>query len=1085
MNKKVLTGLGILLLVLTAMISFFAIVKPIPISRTVSESTAQNKTIKVAVVNEDTGTLFNGQQLNIGSILINSFTEKNNYPIEVVSRSIAENGLKNDTYQLMIILPSKFSEESLALESTSPIQANFQYQILSDKKLVVDQAEQAVVDFKELFNKDLVNIYFTSIIGNLQTAQVQVADVVTNEKESLSSFNDNLVDPLSRYSEQFTGIGASPTNLLSTYSSFNKDLLNTNDTFTSIIDVDKTYDSVIDKIKRNQEAWELSLDTREQNLQAYDQAFSKLSVEEQLTKLQALDTYIANNLKEPKIWNDTMDSVEAYNGDISELVANLTTLNTEIDNTLSNYDAKIKEAVAASLANNQTVVDGANQTLGGYIQSLNSSMDAQIGDKWPNFYYDDATIDSLSLSPADKQHLKNINAFMKWYHQKTGRALPNAKTTTFEKNALDNLRQDIKSKIETSRSISLPVFEGEIASVFLTVPDGYGLNVSGYSTTQNGNRYQVLLPTGTTSGTTIPYTLTVQDENNLHILSPVVVQMELNTTEDVMVIKKDAPYDETTETSESSSVSTDTAPTTASSPTSDDNPGTVTAPNPLTETKTVTIVRTITVTKTNQTETKVVKRQYKDAAVISNWNVNPEAISTGTYQDVQGYLQLSGLATGYYGLDLSDGVYSANAITPADDSLASLANSDDLKSIVTNLIKSTTVEALKSDLKFSDAELATIKSRLVNAKKLETNIGELKTKTNDLAGKASQLVKETENVQKTITEKPAFTETEKVDNTDMVTVSMDMNSDLAQLMAASQTLMDNTKANQAVSETIESSVKQLSDDVSALEKDGVALSERVAQLQGVMTDEYDSNEEFLKNFATVLSNTKTGNEKNNAVYEYLSNPVDASKVSNVVSVATSPQTPSTRQDERSGLLIILIGYLVSIAVAYLMQHANKEELQKRLNLTQRLSLKNATGPMIFLSGIAGVTGLIIAVISGMKLDFTMGQISLFTVLLILILLAMTYANNLLLDKLKSFGFLISIALLMLYIITATQLFDAYYTNPTQLLVKLSPLTYLEGIVRDFINSQGAMIPVMMLLAILAGGLGIGNVFLYREIKEKN
>ena len=94
-----------------------------------------------------------------------------------------------------------------------------------------------------------------------------------------------------------------------------------------------------------------------------------------------------------------------------------------------------------------------------------------------------------------------------------------------------------------------------------------------------------------------------------------------------------------------------------------------------------------------------------------------------------------------------------------------------------------------------------------------------------------------------------------------------------------------------------------------------------------MSSEYGSNEEFLKNFSTVLSNTRTGNTKNDAVYEYLSNPVDASKVGNIVSAATKTQSQSSRQDERSGLLIILISYLVSLVIAYLFQHADKVELQ--------------------------------------------------------------------------------------------------------------------------------------------------------------
>lgn len=252
MRKKVLFSLGMLLLFVTMIVSFFAIVKPTPISRTNSDSSVQQAPIKVAIVNEDTGKVYNGQPINIANTLVNSFIAKNNYKVEVVSRSIAESGLKNETYQLMIVLPSKFSEEALAIESTSPVQAKFQYQIQSSDQLTVKQAEQAVVAFKELFNKDLINIYFTSIIGNLKTAQGQVADVVTNEHESLTSFNNKLVDPLAQYGQQFHGLGSSPNNLLSSYSSFNKTLLNTNDAFKSIDSVNKTYEETINGIDKQQ-----------------------------------------------------------------------------------------------------------------------------------------------------------------------------------------------------------------------------------------------------------------------------------------------------------------------------------------------------------------------------------------------------------------------------------------------------------------------------------------------------------------------------------------------------------------------------------------------------------------------------------------------------------------------------------------------------------------------------------------------------------------------------------------------------------------------------------------------------------------
>lgn len=1073
MNKKVLFSLGIALLLVTMIVSFFAVVKPTPISRTNSDSSVQQAPIKVAVVNEDTGKVYNGQPINIANTLVNSFIAKNNYKVEVVSRSIAENGLKNETYQLMIILPSKFSEEALAIESTSPVQAKFQYQIQSSDQLTVKQAEQAVVAFKELFNKDLINIYFTSIIGNLKTAQGQVADVVTNEHESLTSFNNKLVDPLAQYSQQFNGLGSSPNNLLSSYLSFNKTLLNTNDAFKSIDSVNKTYEGPIKEIDEQQKKWDNSLNKRKQALANYDTEFSKLSVKEQLTRLTAINTQVTEKLSEPAIWKETTNTASSYNQDITKLLESLKKNNKEIDDTLSNYDTKIREAVESSLAKNSSAVDGANKTLGSYIQSLNTSMQNQMTSKWPSVYYDDAAINNLSLSDTDKQHLKNISAFIQWYSKKTGKDLPTLQATTLENEEFSQLKNDIKSKSTTKRELKLPSFEGKISKLTLTVPNGYYLKESNYGFSDlGGDSYQVSIPSEASPGMTISYTLGIKNENDISVLSPVFVKYQLDTTEDVKVIKEDAPDLEKGRTENDTPVSPATSVTSSSSTSDGKKP-----------TEIVTVTKTITITKINQTEKKILNRHYEMQDIISNWKYNPTKLTQAVYKDVEAYLQLSGLVTAYYGLDLSKNTYTDTTFVPAEGSLAALANNDDLKTIVTNLIKATTVEALKSDLKISDKKLTDIQSRLANAEKLTTNIEQLRETTKDLMTQLSQLIEQTKLVDKTIESKPSFVETEKVDNTNMVTVSMDMNRDLGTLMSASKTLMDNTKANQAVSETIEATMTQLTNDVNTLEKDGKSLTERVSELKKVMSSEYGSNEEFLKNFSTVLSNTRTGNTKNEAVYEYLSNPVDASKIGNVVSAATNSPSQTNRQDERSGLLIILVSYLVSLVVAYLFQHADKEELQRLISLKDRLSWRNSSGPMFFLSVISVAAGSIIAIVSGVKLAFSVSQLSWFVVLLVLVSLMMTYGLNILMDKLKSLGFLISISLLLLYIISATQLFDEYYVNSAPILTALSPLTYLEGAVKLFINQQNGVVQSVMVIVVLTIALGLGNTFLYRQVKD--
>ena len=96
---------------------------------------------------------------------------------------------------------------------------------------------------------------------------------------------------------------------------------------------------------------------------------------------------------------------------------------------------------------------------------------------------------------------------------------------------------------------------------------------------------------------TISYTLGIKNENDLNVLSPVLVKYQLDTTEDVKVIKEDAPYVEKdkieNETVHAAPVSPATSVASGSS-----------TPDVQKPTEIITITKTITTTKINQTEKK-------------------------------------------------------------------------------------------------------------------------------------------------------------------------------------------------------------------------------------------------------------------------------------------------------------------------------------------------------------------------------------------------------------------------------------------------------------------------------------------------
>lgn len=157
-------------------------------------------------------------------------------------------------------------------------------------------------------------------------------------------------------------------------------------------------------------------------------------------------------------------------------------------------------------------------------------------------------------------------------------------------------------------------------------------------------------------------------------------------------------------------------------------------------------------TRAGESAQQVIDRTYTVQDVIADTTYTPTENAKALFQDVQSYLQLSGLATAYFGLDLSEGVYSETAITPREGSVAALANGDDLKAIMTNLIKQATVEALKADLTISEEELASIEKRRVSVEELTKTIEGLRVATTDLKTRLSQILEELGVVHKTLQE---------------------------------------------------------------------------------------------------------------------------------------------------------------------------------------------------------------------------------------------------------------------------------------------------------------------------------------------
>ncbi|EFU84243.1 type VII secretion protein EsaA [Staphylococcus lugdunensis] len=161
--------------------------------------------IHIAIVNEDQSTTYNGKKITLGDTFVKKLSSQTNYNFETVTRNIAENGLKDGKYQVMIIIPENFSKLSMQLDKKKPANMAIQYKTaVGQKEEVAKKTEKIVASILNDFNKDLIKIYLTSIIDNLHNAQKNVGAIMTREQNVNQNFANYLLNPLNDFPELFT-----------------------------------------------------------------------------------------------------------------------------------------------------------------------------------------------------------------------------------------------------------------------------------------------------------------------------------------------------------------------------------------------------------------------------------------------------------------------------------------------------------------------------------------------------------------------------------------------------------------------------------------------------------------------------------------------------------------------------------------------------------------------------------------------------------------------------------------------------------------------------------------------------------------
>ena len=200
-ESKVLLFLGLVLL-LSGGITYLALHQS-------SASKTDDEVLKmtVAIVNEDQGATFDETEVDFGNEFIKSIESDPTHDWYVVSRGVAENGFENNAYNMMIVIPKDFSEKALSIEDEVPEKINLNYKInATGNNDVVAVAEKTASAILGDFNRRIIDVYFASVIGNLQDAQDNISTIVQKEAVYTNTYKNAVHSPLRQYTSQFENI---------------------------------------------------------------------------------------------------------------------------------------------------------------------------------------------------------------------------------------------------------------------------------------------------------------------------------------------------------------------------------------------------------------------------------------------------------------------------------------------------------------------------------------------------------------------------------------------------------------------------------------------------------------------------------------------------------------------------------------------------------------------------------------------------------------------------------------------------------------------------------------------------------------
>ena len=154
----------------------------------------QQTKLNVAIVNEDKPVYVDTKEYNLGASYVKNIERDNSQNWSVVPRGAADSGLESGKYQLVLTIPSDFSEKILDINSINVDKTTINYKVNAQGNLQVENdANKLAKDIVANLNSQLVDMYMASILSNLYTAQKNVQASSQLQATNIGTYRTNLL----------------------------------------------------------------------------------------------------------------------------------------------------------------------------------------------------------------------------------------------------------------------------------------------------------------------------------------------------------------------------------------------------------------------------------------------------------------------------------------------------------------------------------------------------------------------------------------------------------------------------------------------------------------------------------------------------------------------------------------------------------------------------------------------------------------------------------------------------------------------------------------------------------------------------